>query len=218
MSKSKGNTVDPDAIVAKYGADTLRLFILFAAPPENELEWDQQGIEGAFRFLNRIWRIQENLIQKANPALVRIMHKTIKKVSEDIRDFKFNTAIAALMEFVNAIYQLGADKETFSKLILMLAPVAPHFCEELWQRLGNKESIFKASWPEYDPELLVEEKFTIVIQVNGKVRTKIEVPADIQDDKLKELVLGDEKVKSWLQNKPVKNCIIVPHKLVNIVV
>jgi leucyl-tRNA synthetase len=218
MSKSKGNTVDPDAIVAKYGADTLRLFILFAAPPETELEWDEEAIEGAFRFLNRVWRIQENLIQKADTKLVRIMHKTIKKVTEDIQEFKFNTAIAALMEFVNAIYQSGADKEIFSKLIVILAPIAPHFCEELWQRLGNKESIFKVSWPKYAPQLLVEEKFMIVIQVNGKVRAKIEVPADIQDEKLKELVLSDEKVKSWLQNKPVKNFIIVPQKLINIVI
>jgi leucyl-tRNA synthetase len=218
MSKSKGNTVDPDAIIAKYGADTLRLFILFAAPPETELEWDEKGIEGASRFLNRVWRIQENLAEKTSPALARVMHKTIKKVSEDIQEFKFNTAIAAIMEFVNAIYQLGADKETFLRLIIMLAPIAPHFCEELWQGLGNKESIFKVSWPEYDPRLLAEDKFTIVIQVNGKVRAKIEVPSDIQDDKLKELVLADEKVKSWLQNKPIKNCIIVPRKLVNIVV
>jgi leucyl-tRNA synthetase len=218
MSKSKGNTVDPDAIIEKYGADTLRLFILFAAPPETELEWDEQGLEGAFRFLNRLWRIQGNLIPKADAALVRIMHKTIKKVSEDIQDFKFNTAIAAIMEFVNAIYRLGTDKETFSKLITMLAPIAPHLCEELWQALGNKDSIFKAVWPKYDPQLLVEEKFMIVIQVNGKVRAKIEVPADIQDDKLKELVLRDEKIKSWLQNKPIKNFITVPRKLINIVI
>ncbi len=217
MSKSKGNTVDPDAIIAEYGADTLRLFILFAAPPETELEWDEEAIEGASRFLNRVWRIRENLISNPDLNLVRIMHKTIKKVSEDIQEFKFNTAIAALMAFVNAIYQRGADKEIFSKLIIMLAPVAPHFCEELWQSLGNQESVLKVSWPGYDPQLLVEDKVTIVIQVNGKVRSKIEIPADTQDEKLKELVLADEKVKSWLQNKPLKNCIIVPKKLVNIV-
>ncbi|MDD5155101.1 MAG: leucine--tRNA ligase [Candidatus Omnitrophica bacterium] len=218
MSKSRGNTVDPDAIISRYGADTLRLFILFAAPPETELEWDEKGIEGAFRFLNRVWRIRENLAEKADMDLARTMHKTIKKVTEDIREFKFNTAIAAIMEFVNAIYQSAADREVFSRLIIMLAPVAPHFCEELWHGLGNKESVFKAAWPEYDPALLVEDQVTVVVQVNGKVRAKIEVPSDIRDEKLRELALGDEKVISWMQGKSPKNCIIVPRKLVNIVV
>jgi len=218
MSKSRGNIVDPDSIIKKYGADTLRLFILFAAPPETELEWDDRGIEGAFKFLNRVWRIQDNLKEKADPALVRFLHKTIKKFSEDIENFKFNTAIASLMELVNAIYQSGADKEVFSKLIIMLSPIAPHFAEELWQILGNKESILKAEWPKYDPKLLAEENVTIVIQVNGKVRAKIEVPSDISEEKLRELVLSDAKLKAWIQDKPIKNFILVPQKLVNIVI
>jgi len=217
MSKSRGNTVDPDSIIKHYGVDTLRLFILFAAPPETELGWDDRGIEGAFKFLNRVWRIQENLKEKSDDALIRIMHKTIKKVTQDIEEFKFNTAIAALMELTNAIYQSGADKEIFSNLIIMLSPIAPHFCEELWQKLGNKESIIKVHWPKYDPKILVEETVTIVIQVNGKVRSKIDVPSDTSDDKLKELVLADSKLKPWIQDKPVKNFIIVPGKLVNIV-
>jgi leucyl-tRNA synthetase len=218
MSKSRGNIVDPDSIIKKYGADTLRLFILFAAPPETELEWDDRGIEGAFKFLNRVWRIQDNLKDKADPLAIRAMHRAIKKVTEDIADFKFNTAIAGLMEFVNAIYQSAADKEIFSNLIVMLSLIAPHFCAELWQKLGNQESIMKAAWPKYDPQMLVEEKVTIVVQVNGKVRAKIEVPAEISEDKLKALVLSNEKIKAWLQNKPPKNLIIVPRKLVNIVV
>jgi len=217
MSKSRGNIVDPDSIIKKYGADTLRLFILFAAPPETELEWDDRGIEGAFKFLNRVWRIQENLKEKSNPSLDRILHKTIKKVTEDIESFKFNTAIAALMELVNAVYQSGADKKVFLNLVIMLSPFVPHFSEELWQRLGNKESIFIQEWPEYDPGILIEKNIVIVIQVNGKVRSKIEVPADISEDKLKKLVLTDEKLKPWIQNKPVKKFIIVPKKLVNIV-
>ncbi len=218
MSKSRGNIVDPDSIIKKYGSDTLRLFILFAAPPETELEWDDRGIEGAFKFLNRVWRIQENLKEKSEPSLIRILHKTIKKVTEDIEAFKFNTAIAALMELVNAVYQSGADKDVFLNLVIMLSPLAPHFSEELWQRLGNKESIFKAGWPKYDSQFLIEEDIIIVIQVNGKVRSKIEVPADISEDKLKTLVIADEKLKPWIQNKPVKNFILVPKKLVNIVV
>ncbi len=218
MSKSRGNIVDPDAIIKKYGADTLRLFILFAAPPQTELEWDDRGIEGANKFLNRVWRIQENLKEKAEPELTRALHKTIKKVTDDIQDFKFNTAIASMMELTNVIYQLGADKEVFSKLIIMLSPIAPHFCEELWQGLGNKESIVKSVWPEYDPKMLIEETVTVVIQVNGKVRSKVDVPADIAEDKLKSLVLADEKLKPWIQGKPVRNFILVPKKLINLVI
>ncbi len=218
MSKSRGNIVDPDSIIKKYGADTLRLFILFASPPETELEWDDRGIEGAFKFLNRVWRIQENLKEEADANIIRILHKTIKKVTDDFTDFKFNTAIASLMELTNAIYQLGADKKVYSNLTILLSPIVPHFTEELWQRLGNKESIIKTAWPKYDPNMLIEESITIVIQVNGKVRSKIDVPPDISEDKLKELVLADEKLKPWIQNKPIKNFIIVPKKLVNLVI
>ncbi|MFA5276036.1 MAG: leucine--tRNA ligase [Candidatus Omnitrophota bacterium] len=218
MSKSRGNIVDPDSIISKYGADSLRLFILFAAPPETELEWDDRGLEGAFKFLNRIWRIQDNLKDKAEPGLVRIMHKTIKKVSEDVREFKFNTGIAALMELTNAIYQSGADREVFTNLIKLISPVAPHFSEELWHILGNKESVFEASWPEFNAEMLVEDTVTIVIQVNGKVRSKMDIPAEIGEDELKKMILLDDKLKPWLEGKPAKKFIIVPKKLVNIVV
>jgi len=218
MSKSRGNIVDPDIMIEKYGADTLRLFILFAAPPETELEWDDRGLEGAHKFLNRVWRIQDNLKEKADPSLTRVLHKTIKKVSADYREFKFNTAIASLMELTNAIYQSGADREIFSQLIIMLSPITPHFAEELWKILRNKESIFKAGWPEVDLKMLVEDKVTMVIQVNGKVRSKIEVAADISEAKLKEIVLADKGLVPWIQGKPVKKFVLVPQKLVNIVV
>jgi leucyl-tRNA synthetase len=218
MSKSRGNIIDPDSIIKDYGADALRLFILFAAPPETELEWDEQGLEGAFKFLNRVWRIQENLKGKATQEVLKSLHKTIKKVSTDFGEFKFNTAIASLMELTNVIYQQGADKDVFSKLIIMLSPIAPHFAEELWQILGNKESIFKARWPQYDAGLLVEENVELVIQVNGKVRSKIEVPRDISEDRLKELVQKDEKLIPWLGGKTPKKIIIIPQKLVNIVI
>ncbi|HTY45280.1 MAG TPA: leucine--tRNA ligase [Patescibacteria group bacterium] len=218
MSKSRGNTVDPDSIIAAYGTDTLRLFILFAAPPETELEWDDRGIEGAFKFLNRVWRIQENLVEKSEESLTRALHKAIKRVTEDIAEFKFNTAIAALMELVNAIYQSGADKEVFSKLVLLLFPFVPHFCEELWQILGNKESICNAAWPQHDPAMLVERSLVIVVQINGKVRSKIDVDADIAEDSLKARVLADEKVREWMQGKPAKHIVVVPKKLVNIVI
>lgn len=218
MSKSKGNIVDPDSIIKNYGADTLRLFILFAAPPETELEWDEKGIEGAFKFLNRVWRIKENLKEKSDAVLVKILHKTIKKVSDDFNEFKFNTAIASLMELTNAIYQYGADKEIFIALIKMLAPIAPHFSEELWQELGFKESIFKISFPKFDPQELVESVVTYVIQVNGKLRSKIELSIDTKEQDIKTAVLNDEKTLPWIKDKEIKNFIVVPRKLINIVV
>ncbi|MBM3244008.1 MAG: class I tRNA ligase family protein, partial [Candidatus Omnitrophica bacterium] len=172
----------------------------------------------AHKFLGRIWRIQENLKEKADISLLRLLHKTIKKVTEDFNGFKFNTAIASLMELTNAIYQSGADREVFSKLLIMISPVTPHFAEELWNILGNKESIFQANWPEYDVNMLVEENVIIVVQVNGKVRFKLEVPRGTADEPLKESVLADERLKPWIQDKPAKNIIIIPDKLVNIVV
>jgi leucyl-tRNA synthetase len=227
MSKSRGNIVDPDAIIKKYGADSLRLFILFAAPPETELEWDDRGMEGASKFLNRVWRIKESYKSQGTShkleeslKLKKRTHLTIKEVTEDIESFKLNTAIASIMELVNEIYKnLDADiSEAFETVILLLSPFTPHICEELWQSLGHKEGISSASWPKYEPKLLIEENLTLVIQVNGKVRSKIEVPADISEEKLKELVLADEKLKPWLQGKPPKNFILVPGKLVNLVV
>jgi len=218
MSKSKGNIVDPDSMIKNYGADALRLFILFAAPPETELEWEERGLDGALKFLNRVWRIQENLKESANQEVLKSLHKTIKKVGQDFSEFKFNTAIASLMELTNVIYQLGADKQVFANLIIMLSPIAPHFCEELWGILGNKESIFKVSWPKFDPKLLVEKNVELVIQINGKVRSKIQVPCDISEEKLKELVQKDEKLVHWLEGKTPKKIIIVPQKLVNIVI
>jgi leucyl-tRNA synthetase len=218
MSKSRGNIVDPDSIIQKFGADALRLFILFAAPPETELEWDDRGLEGAFKFLNRVWRVQDNLKEKADPELIRAMHKSIKKVSEDFSAFKFNTAIASLMELTNIIYQKGADKEVFKNLIIMISPIVPHMAEELWQILGNKESVLKASWPKFDPGLIVEDKINIVVQVNGKLRANIIVNNDITDEDLKKSALADDNVKKWINDSSVKKIIVVPKKLVNIVV
>jgi leucyl-tRNA synthetase len=218
MSKSRGNIVDPDSMIKDYGADALRLFILFAAPPETELEWDERGLEGAFKFLNRVWRIQDNLVEDASPKMLKDLHKAIKKVSSDFNEFKFNTAIASLMELTNAIYQTGADQKVFCDLVIMLSPIVPHFAEELWEILGHKESIFKCAWPQYDPQLLVEENIEMPIQINGKLRSKIEVVRNISEVKLKELVLADQKVISWLEGKSPKKFIVIPQKLVNIVI
>jgi len=218
MSKSRGNIVDPDSIIRQYGADTLRLFILFAAPPETELEWDDRGLEGAHRFLNRVWRIKDNLVPAASADLLRAMHRMIKKVTEDVESFKFNTAIAAAMEFVNAIYQAGADREVYSVLLRLLAPFVPHFCEQLWREIGNTDGIFLSAWPRYDQTMLKESYLTIVVQVNSKVRSKLQVPADITEAELKRLVQDDEHLSPWLAGKTVKNVVIVPGKLVNIVI
>lgn len=218
MSKSKGNIVDPDSMIQKFGADTLRLFILFAAPPETELEWDERGLEGAFKFLNRVWRIQENLKETAPKETLRVLHKSIKKITEDTESFKFNTAIAGMMELVNAIYQHGADKKIYEQLIIMLSPIIPHFSEELWQIIGNKDSIFKSAWPKFDPQMLVEDIITMVVQVNGKVRSKLEVAPNTANEVLRTLALNDEKVKSWLGGKEIKNFVVVPNKIVSIVV
>jgi leucyl-tRNA synthetase len=218
MSKSKGNVVDPDSMIQRYGADTLRLFILFAAPPETELEWDDRGMEGAFRFLNRVWRIQDNLKDSASVDVVKALHKTIKKVSDDYESFKFNTAVASMMELVNAIYQSGADRKVFSALVVLLAPIAPHFCEELWQILGNKESITQAAWPQYEANMLLEDTVIIPVQINGKVRSQLSIPRNASSEVIRTLVDKDDKSQQWIQGKPIKKFIVVTDRIVNIVV
>ncbi|MDD4893922.1 MAG: leucine--tRNA ligase [Candidatus Omnitrophica bacterium] len=225
MSKSRGNIVDPDSIIKNYGADTLRLYILFAAPPEVEMEWSERGIEGAFRFLNRVWRLLEYCKDQPQGKIVSFelrkkTHRTIKEVSEDLENFKFNTAISSVMELVNAIYQ-NVDKdvsEAVRAVILLLSPFVPHLMEEMWQELGNKESILKAEWPQYEDKFIRESVIVMPIQINGKLRSKIEVPIDISEQKLREFVLDDDKVKSWIQGQVVRNFIVVPKKLVNIVI
>jgi leucyl-tRNA synthetase len=225
MSKSRGNVVDPDSIIKKYGADTLRLYILFAAPPEVEMEWSERGIEGALRFLNRVWRLLEHLSknpksQTTSPDLQKKTHSAIKEVTQDLESFKLNTAISRIMELVNEIYQnLTTDiTEAVKTVILLASPFVPHITEEMWQRLGHKESIISSLWPKYEEKYLQEELITIVIQVNGKLRSKVEVPPDVSEDRLKELVLADEKLKPWIKDRPIKNFVIVPKKLVNIVI
>lgn len=246
MSKSKGNVVYPDDMVKKYGADTLRLFILFASPPEKEFNWIEEGIEGCYRFLNRVWAIvQDNLdlfelnstreIKLGEPgeeaeALERKMHQTIKKASEDIElRYHLNTAVSSIMEFYNQIKKLCETlkeseggrqtlREALEMLIILLSPFAPHMCEELWKRTGHKELLVHTPWPEYDSELAVEENVTIVIQVNGKLRARFEAARDTSEEELKKSALSHERVKSVIGQKEVKKVICVRNKLVNIVV
>ena len=240
MSKSKGNVVDPDQLITRYGADTVRLFSLFAAPPERDLEWNAQGVEGASRFLNRVYRLVKEFSSldfsavensaSQNGALLRKLHQTIKKVSYDIEDnFHFNTAISATMELFNTLsstlgstakpaVSLHTASETIRNLLLLLYPMVPHFSSELWQLMEFDETPEEQSWPGYDEEKAREEQLTIVLQVNGKVRSRIEVSADVDDSELQELALADDKVLRFVEGKSVKKVIVVKKKLVNIVV
>jgi leucyl-tRNA synthetase len=248
MSKSKGNVIDPDDMIKKYGADTTRLFMLFASPPERELEWSDQGIDGSFRFLNRLWRIiVDNMaiidrgrgragnsgsgLSERAIRLRRKTHQTIRKVTEDIEErFHFNTAIAAVMELVNEMYTFigegkdvtPADAAVFTdasmNAVLLLSPGVPHIAEELWEALGHAPSIVRAPWPTWDEELAREDEITIVVQVNGKVRGRLLVSADTGDEEIRRLALADEKVKGFIGTKDIKNVVVVPRKLVNIVV
>jgi leucyl-tRNA synthetase len=234
MSKSRGNIVDPDGIIKKFGADTLRLYILFAAPPEDQMEWSQQGLAGAHRFLNRAWRLlglAKNQVRTVGESkesailLQRKAHQTIKKVTEDIEAFKFNTAISGIMELVNEIYKLANKisdaepiKDAIKTVALLLSPFAPHISEEMWEKLGESVSILKEKWPAYNPDIIKEEMVTYVIQVNGRVRSRIKLLTDIDKERLRQGILSDEKIKSWIAGKPIKKFIVVPNKLVNIVV
>ncbi|MBZ4653286.1 MAG: leuS [Peptococcaceae bacterium] len=239
MSKSKGNVVSPEEIIKKFGADTARLFILFAAPPERDLEWSDQGVEGSYRFLNRVWRLvyhyqkelqeikPQDILPPEDKDLRRLVHGTIKKVTEDIEQrFNFNTAISAIMELVNGLYQykerpnqnLSLVKEAIDALLLLLAPFAPHITEELWEAVGHKDSVHKQSWPVYSEEALIADEVEVVLQINGKVRDRLVVPAQLDRAELEKAVLAMDKAKAAIEGKEIVKIITVPGKLVNIVV
>ncbi|MGQ9507852.1 MAG: leucine--tRNA ligase [Thermodesulfobacteriota bacterium] len=243
MSKSKKNVVDPEYLIEKYGADTARMFCLFAAPPEKDLDWSDQGVEGSFRFLNRVWRLLwehaprlKDLpplpfgmsLEGEQRFLRQKTHQTIKKVTEDIERFHFNTAISAIMELVNEIYSSGLknEEDEISKRVLreaieitvvLLSPFVPHIAEELWQQLGNQESILMRDWPEYDPEAIQKEELLIVVQINGKLRDRIMVPSSYGEEEIKDLVLRSERIKRYVEGKEIKKVFFVPQKLINIV-
>ncbi|HZG14322.1 MAG TPA: leucine--tRNA ligase [Candidatus Bathyarchaeia archaeon] len=238
MSKSKGNVVSPDEIIEKYGADTGRLFILFAAPPERDLDWTDTGVEGSYRFLHRVWRLVDghaglfegtvaapDTSEEAAKDLYRMTHYAIKKVSEDIGErYAFNTAISTIMELVNKLYTYPetADRGTLvyalKTLIVLLAPIVPHIAEELWQLIGNKDSVHEQTWPTYDPQALVLDEVEIAIQINGKVRDKLVVPNGLSKEELEAHVVNHEKTAGLIEGKTIRKVIAVPGKLVNIVV
>ncbi len=244
MSKSFGNVINPDEIIKKYGADTLRLYEMFMGPFDQAIAWNENGVKGVYRFLNKTWKyvsisIDENFkwIDSSYERTERFLHKTIKKITDDIEKTKFNTAVSSLMELMNflgkeypnekdpvATSYIFLGKEDLEKFLILLSPFAPHIAEELWSSLAKisddkkyKESIFLQPWPKPDAELIKKETATLVIQVNGRVRDKIEVQADISEAEARDLAISRQKVKNWISGKEVKKVIFVPNKLINIV-
>ena len=241
MSKSKGNTVDPQELIAQYGADTVRLFVMFAAPPEQSLEWSDSGVEGAFRFLKRLWRqaylhneaggssvaLDKSTLTEEQQAVRRQVHQTLQKVTHDMGvRIIFNTAIAANMELVNTLSKFTDDsdnakairQEALEAIVLMLAPIVPHICHQLWLDLGHQEALVTASWPQVDESALEQDSIELVVQVNGKLRGKISVSAQASSEEIQALALSDEQAIRFIDGKTIRKVIVVPNKLVNIVV
>jgi leucyl-tRNA synthetase len=263
MSKSKGNVVDPDEMIGKYGADALRLYVVFVAPPEKEIEWSDAGLEGSFRFLARVWRLVDQIcetiggdgipspagleLSDAERALRRKTHETIRRVTLDLDPrVHLNTAISALMELVNELYTfceragcirvgraavepaavgvvervatIAVLKESVESLILMLSPFAPHMSEELWERLGHAGGVVAAGWPAFDAEVARAETITVPVQVNGKLRARLTVGADVPEEELRALALADPHVQQYTDGKTLVNVVIAGRKLVNVVV
>jgi len=240
MSKAKNNGVDPHSLIDKYGADTARLFTMFAAPPEQSLEWSDSGVDGSYRFLKRLWKyanahlaeqVDSSLdlekMSDAQKQLRRKIHETIVKVNDDIgRRYTFNTAIAAVMELLNALSK-NDDSSANSRLIrreglqtvvLLLAPIVPHICQAIWQELGHEGLLLDAAWPLADEAALEKDEIQLIVQVNGKLRARISVAVDESEDNIKDLAMADDNARRFIEGKDVKKVIVVPGRLVNIVV
>jgi leucyl-tRNA synthetase len=235
MSKSKGNVVDPDEMIEKYGADTCRLYTLFAAPPEKDMDWNESSVEGQYRFLGRVFRFvtrnadrvadapSENV--DADRQALRKLHQTVRKITNDFDSrWHFNTSIASLMELLNELYSLEAKlssasiREVCEKLTLMLVPFAPYTAQDLWAVLGHETPAFREPWPQFDPELAKEDLADIVVQVNGKLRAHLSLPFGTDEAQVRELALAHEKVKPLVDGKQIVKVIVLADKLVNIVV
>ena len=243
MSKSKRNVVDPSEIIATYGADTERLYTMFMGPPDRDIDWSDEGIRGSSRFLNRVWSLIIGNVYRlgeigatSNPAALdpaglavwRRYHRTVKKVTEDIEDrFAFNTAVAAIMELVNELVPYAGGepdpallRDTIDGLVLLLSPFTPFVCEELWRRTGHEDAVLDQTWPGYDQSALEEETIEIPVQVNGKLRARVTVPADVAEnaEALKKAALAHERIQANLEGKEIVKVIAVPGKMVSLVV
>jgi len=225
MSKSRGNVINPDDVIREFGADAFRMYEMFMGPLEATKPWNTQGLEGLYRFLGRVWRLfvdeEGRLVvseTRPDPALLKTLHQTIKKVTEDTEALAFNTAISQMMIFVNEVTaQATRPRDLLEPFVKLVAPYAPHVAEELWERLGHQQSLAYAPWPAYDAALLVEDSVTIVVQINGKVRDRIAVPATATAAELEQFALANLRVRDGLAGKTPKKVIVVPGKLVNIV-
>jgi len=227
MSKSKGNIVNPDEIVKKYGTDTLRAYELFVGPPELDSEWNDQGLQGVFRWLRRLWDLVNDAAaspaKEDHPDILKAIHRAVKKVSEDMERLHMNTIVSTLMELCNNLFEKKAagaaiSRKTLEAFVILASPVAPHLAEELWEKMGHKNSVFSASWPAWDPAYIQDETMLIVLQVNGKVRDKIQLPADWTREQVEEDALKSEKVRQMLDGKEIAKIFYVPKKLLNVVV
>ncbi len=223
MSKSFGNTIKPDDVIKKYGADTLRIYEMFMGPFDQMISWSNRGVQGCSRFLGRIWQIfnqPEKIGKESSKASITKLHQLIKKVSSDLEGMKFNTAIASFMEFIN--HWAGKEQTLVKKdaeiFLRLLAPLAPHLSEELWEKIGHPKSIFTEKWPEYNKQLIKEESWQLIIQINGKVRDKVEVKRGISENEVKKIALSQEKIKKWLTGEKPKKIIYIPNRLVNLVI
>lgn len=226
MSKSKGNVVNPDDIVRSHGADTLRLYEMFMGPLDAAIAWSENGLDGSRRFLDRVWRLfvteEENITDKVveneTPDLDKVYNQTVKKVTEDFDTLNFNTAISQMMVFINDCYKQDQISKTYAEgFVKMLAPIAPHISEELWQKLGHNDSLSYEEWPTFDESLLVDNEIEIVIQVNGKLKDKIKISKDLTKDEMEAVAMDNEKIKEAIEGKTIRKVIAVPQKLVNIV-
>jgi leucyl-tRNA synthetase len=228
MSKSRGNVINPDKVVADYGADSMRLYEMFMGPLEAIKPWSTQGVEGVHRFLQKVWRAivdeatgeLDKAVKDAQPheATLRLLHQTIKKVGEDIETFGFNTAISAMMIFINHLgKQTFRPKSVVEQFVLILAPFAPHIAEELWQKLGHNDTLAYEPWPVYDKELVKEKEIELAVQVNGKIKDRIVVPADADEEQIKSQALGSAKVQTAMGGKEATKVIVVKPRIVSII-
>jgi leucyl-tRNA synthetase len=220
MSKSKGNVVSPNEIVDEFGADTLRVYEMFMGPFDQAIAWNPQGVKGVFRFLNKTWDLilESKNNKESSKEIISETNKLIKKISEDLEKMKFNTCVAFFMEYINLVSEHKKDWgiEEIEKMLKIFSPFAPHFCEELWSDLGHNQSIVLEAWPIIDEEKIIKEKIIIVVQVNGRVRDKIELNYSPKKQELIELCQQREKVKQWMGGKKIKDAIVIEDKIINI--